>query len=116
DSDGTQLNTSYPRQQAKVYATWQLPGDWSRLTLGAGGTWQGDTYKDTDTPTGTEKVGQGDVFLANAMARYRFNDNFSTQLNVSNLFDEEYYTQQGFYSQYLYGAPRSALLSMTYDF
>ncbi|QWN38227.1 TonB-dependent siderophore receptor [Cobetia sp. 4B] len=116
DADGTQLNTSYPRQQAKVYATWQLPGDWSRLTLGAGGTWQGDTYKDTDTPTGTEKVGQGDVFLANAMARYRFNDNFSTQLNVSNLFDEEYYTQQGFYSQYLYGAPRSALLSMTYDF
>lgn len=116
DSDGTQLNTSYPRQQAKVYATWQLPGQWDRLTLGAGGTWQGDTYRDATTPTGTEKVGQGDVFLANAMARYRFNDHVSAQLNVSNLFDEEYYVQQGFYSQYLYGEPRTALMSVTYDF
>lgn len=50
------------------------------------------------------------------MARYRINDNMSAQLNVTNLFDEEYYSQLGFYSQGIYGEPRSALLSLTYDF
>ncbi|MEE3216177.1 MAG: hypothetical protein VX259_11465, partial [Pseudomonadota bacterium] len=62
------------------------------------------------------KVGQGDVFVADAMARYRINENLSAQLNVTNLFDEEYYSQLGFYSQGIYGQPRSALLSLNYDF
>ncbi|MEQ5767223.1 TonB-dependent siderophore receptor [Halomonas sp. H33-56] len=116
DADGEQLNTSYARQQAKLFASWQLPGRWSNLTLGGGARWQGDTYRDNDTPNGTEKIGQGDVFVADAMARYRINDNMSAQLNVTNLFDEEYYSQLGFYSQGIYGEPRSALLSLTYDF
>ncbi|MBY6029521.1 TonB-dependent siderophore receptor [Halomonas sp. DP8Y7-1] len=116
DADGNQLNTSYARQQAKVFASWQLPGRWSDLTVGGGARWQGDTYRDNDTPLGTRKIGQGDVFVADAMARYRINANLSAQLNVTNLFDEEYYSQLGFYSQGIYGQPRSALLSLNYDF
>lgn len=116
DADGNQLNTSHPRQQAKVFASWRLPGRWSDLTLGGGARWQGDTYRDNTTPDGTRKVGQGDVFVADAMARYRINEHLSTQLNVTNLFDETYYRQQGFYGQGLYGEPRSARLSLTYDF
>lgn len=116
DSDGNQLNTSYPRQQAKVFASWQLAGRWSDLTLGGGARWQGDTYRDNDTPNGTRKIGQGDVFVVDAMVNYRISDNLSTQLNVTNLFDESYYSQLGFYSQGIYGQPRSALLGIKYDF
>ena len=49
------------------------------------------------------------------MARYRFNDQLSAQLNINNVFDQDYYEQIGFYSQYWLGEPRSAAMSINWD-
>lgn len=53
--------------------------------------------------------------VADMMARYRFNARLSAQLNVNNLFDEDYYEQIGFYSQAWWGEPRSAVVSLDWQ-
>ena len=36
NSDGERTNTTHPRQQVKLFTTYELPGAWSGLTLGGG--------------------------------------------------------------------------------
>lgn len=56
-------------------------------------------------------MGQGAYALTSLMARYQVNDNLSVSANLDNLFDKRYYEQIGFYSQGLWGEPRSLRLS-----
>lgn len=50
------------------------------------------------------------------MGRYDINPNTNVALNIKNIFDEKYYQMIGFYNQYNYGEPRSAILSFNYKF
>jgi outer membrane receptor for ferric coprogen and ferric-rhodotorulic acid len=50
------------------------------------------------------------------MARYKFSENISAQLNLDNLLDEEYYSQIGFFNQLAFGEPRNYNLGVTYRF
>lgn len=115
NSDGERTNTTHPRQQIKLFTTYQLPGAWSGLTLGGGARWQSDIWRNTSSPNGQIKVGQDAYAVADLMARYRFNDQLSAQLNINNVFDKDYYEQIGFYSQYWLGEPRSAIMSINWD-
>nr|WP_238401344.1 TonB-dependent receptor [Halomonas alkaliphila] len=115
NADGKRTNTSHPRQQIKLFTTYQLPGAWSGLTLGGGARWQSDIWRNTSSPNGQVKVGQDAYAVADLMARYRFNDQLSAQLNINNVFDKDYYEQIGFYSQYWIGEPRSAVMSINWD-
>ena len=65
--------------------------------------------------TGATRVDRGDLYLANAMLGYKFDPNFSTQLNVNNLFDKKYYDGIGSDSM-IWGEPRNATLSFNYKF
>ena len=58
---------------------------------------------------------RGDLYLANAMLGYKFDPNFSTQLNVNNLFDKKYYEGIG-PNAMAWGDPRNATLSFHYKF
>lgn len=113
--EGERINTSHPRQQVKLFTSYRLPGAWRNLTLGGGARWQSDTYREARTPAGPRRVGQDDYVVADVMARYRFNERLSAQLNVNNLFDEDYYEQIGFYSQAWWGEPRSAVVSLDWQ-
>lgn len=115
NADGKRTNTTHPRQQVKLFTTYQLPGDLQGLTVGGGARWQSDTWRNASSPNGSVQVGQGAYAVADLMARYRFNDALSAQLNVNNVFDKRYYEQVGFYSQYWLGEPRSAVLSLNWD-
>ncbi|MNI68591.1 Ferric-pseudobactin BN7/BN8 receptor precursor [compost metagenome] len=53
--------------------------------------------------------------VVNAMARYEFNKQFSTTLNVNNVFDKSYYSGLSAYGG-IYGAPRNVMLSARYAF
>ena len=116
DGDGNAIQTDQPRSLVRLFTTYRLPGDWSRLTVGGGVNWQSHVYTIASGPDGDERVGQGSYAIANLMARYRFNRNLSAQLNVNNLFDRKYYSQIGFYSQGAWGAGRSAMLTMRYQY
>ncbi|MGO2392890.1 MAG: TonB-dependent alcaligin siderophore receptor FauA [Halomonas sp.] len=114
-AQGERTNTSHPRQQLKLFTAYQLPGTWHDLTVGGGVRWQSDISRAASSPNGSVQVGQDAYAVADLMARYRFNDNLNAQLNVNNLFDKDYYEQIGFYSQYWLGEPRSATVSLNWD-
>ncbi|AQU84196.1 MULTISPECIES: TonB-dependent alcaligin siderophore receptor FauA [unclassified Halomonas] len=115
NANSERTNTSHPRQQIKLFTTYQLPGEWSGLTLGGGARWQSGTWRNTVSPNGQVQVGQSAYAVADLMARYRFNEQLSAQLNINNVFDKDYYEQIGFYSQYWLGEPRSAIMSLNWD-
>ncbi|AFJ03011.1 Putative OMR family iron-siderophore receptor precursor [Methylophaga frappieri] len=113
DANGDTVNTSYPRRTATLYTTYQI----QNLTFGAGVNWESSNYTIANNPLGNpDKLKQESYALANLMARYQITPDLQAQLNVNNLFDEKYYSQIGFYSQYAYGAPRNVTASLRYDF
>lgn len=117
DAAGADINTSHPRRLLKLFTRYRLPGRFNRLLIGGGVNWQSDNYTIASNPFGVdEKLEQSSYALVELMARYQFSDRLSAQLNLNNLLDEEYYSQIGFYSQLAHGEPRSALLTLKYQF
>ena len=116
DADGAAntVNTRFPSKLLRLFTTY----DWNNLTVGAGINWEGESYTEVVNPaTGNlERAFQDEYALVNLMARYRFSDQLSAQLNLDNMFDEEYFSQIGFYTQLAYGEPRNYTLSMKYFF
>ena len=117
DADGEDVNTIYPRKLLRLFTTYRLHGDFAGLTLGGGVNWQGKTYTDASNPLGeVERIEQDAYSVVNLMARYDFTKQLYAQLNINNVFDEEYFAMFDAYDQMTYGAPRSATLKMTYKF
>lgn len=117
DASGKDVNSIYPRKLLRLFTTYRLPGAWNALTLGGGVNWEGATYTNAQNPLGVvQKIDQNSYALVNLMARYDFSPQLSAQLNVHNVFDKTYYGMFDAYSQFTYGAPRSATLSLKYKF
>ncbi|MQA56674.1 TonB-dependent alcaligin siderophore receptor FauA [Pseudomonas piscis] len=117
NGDGRAINTEFPRTQFKLFTTYRLSGVLDQLTLGGGTTWNSRTSRNrVSSPRGLTDVGQGAYALTSLMARYQVNDNLSVSANLDNLFDKRYYEQLGFYSQGLWGEPRSLRLSAKASF
>jgi outer membrane receptor for ferric coprogen and ferric-rhodotorulic acid len=118
--NNSELDDSYyglPRQQFKFDTTYQLPGALANLTLGASTRWQSKISTSTDYNTLEQKA----YWVTDAMARYRFNQHLSANVNVNNVFDKKYYSGvntfdfgEGLY--YTWGEPRNLNVSVRYDF
>ncbi|HWL69158.1 MAG TPA: TonB-dependent siderophore receptor [Geminicoccus sp.] len=108
DADGNELNTEIPEKTFKLFSTYQFPGIWDGLTVGAGVRWQSSMLAQDAGPNG-EDFKQDDLAIVDLMARYRFTENFSLMANINNLFDKEYYTSIG--ANGFYGAPLNFLLT-----
>ncbi|MEQ7665571.1 TonB-dependent receptor [Xanthomonas nasturtii] len=77
-------------------------------------SWQSAIHELMAGPQGnTQRLTQGSVLLANAMARYDINQAWSAQLNVRNLFDRKYYANIVYQSQLIYGDPRDVELTVS---
>ncbi len=117
DAAGNDVNTHYPRDLFRLFTTYRMKGAWSPLTVGGGVNWQSKTYTNASNPLGVvERIEQKDYALVNVMARYDFSEQWAAQLNINNVFDETYYGMFDAFSQFTYGAPRNAMLSMHYKF
>lgn len=117
DANGERIRTVFPRQMAKLWTSWRLPGAWSRLTLGGGVNWQDRIYYNA-TSSGLALTGQQKAYaVANLMARYEFSPQLSATLNLNNVFDKHYL--QGldttFYTG-IYAPTRNVQLGMRYTF
>ncbi|WP_368561803.1 TonB-dependent receptor [Pseudoxanthomonas sp. UTMC 1351] len=78
--------TQTPRHSASLWTTYEL----SAWTFGYGATYQGAFYpNNTNTPVYLKTDA---YWVHRAMVGYQINDRVGLQLNVNNLFDEEYYT------------------------
>lgn len=118
DADGNDVNTDQPRQSLTLFTTYGFDGMLNGLTVGGGFSWQDDIYSNATNPVtlASARIEQDAYTLANLMARYDFNDHISLQANIDNLFDETYYSQISYFSQYRYGAPRNYTVSLTYRY
>ena len=116
DSDGraNTVNTRYPSQLLRLFTKY----DWNRLSLGGGISWEGENYTEVTNPASglTERASQDAYALLSLMARYRFSDALSAQLNIDNALDDTYYSQIGFFTQLAYGEPRNLRLTLNYAF
>jgi outer-membrane receptor for ferric coprogen and ferric-rhodotorulic acid len=118
DADNQEVNTDQPRKMFKLFTTYSLSGALADLTVGGGINWEDANYTSAINPTtgAAEDLEQDDYSLVNLMARYDFSRQLSAQMNVSNLLDETYYSQIGFYSQLAYGMPRNISAELRYQF
>ena len=85
------MNVGFPRNNVKLFTTYDLTGDLNRLTLGGGVRWESATrYGNTQVIPGTTlQAKQGSYALVDLLARYRFDEHFTGTLNVNNLFDRD---------------------------
>ena len=81
-----------------------MPG----LTIGGGVNWMDEVSQ--------SGVTQDAVAITNLMAKYSFSDRVDVQLNVNNLFDEEYYNYISSNAQIQYGQPRFTQVRFNYSF
>lgn len=117
DAAGVAVNTDQPTRQFKLFSTYNFSA-LPQLTVGGGVNWQDRIYYNGTNPvTGASyQLKQGAYALVSLMGRYALTPQLSLQLNVNNLLDKTYYSQVSFFSQYLYGKPRNAQLTLSYRF
>ena len=115
DAAGADVNTVYPRKLLRVFTTYQLPGEWNKLTVGGGVNWEGRTYTaDPAAPASTNGLIEQEAHaLVNLMARYDITKQLSAQLNISNAFDKQHFGMFAAYGAITYAAPRTACLLYT---
>ncbi len=117
--ENIKVGTLTPENQFTFYTTYKLDGALDGLTVGGGARWQDITWGQLEIPLWSGNYQTHVVagyWLADLMASYKFTDNLSATLNVRNLFDKKYYSMLDFYSVYVWGAPRSVFLNVTYKF
>ncbi|MGE8467815.1 MAG: TonB-dependent siderophore receptor [Pseudomonas putida] len=112
--EGDRLLTQLPMDSLRLWNTYRLTGDWDRLTVGGGVTWNSGISLYYPQPYNS-KISQGDYTVVSLMARYQITPTLATTVNVNNLFDEKYYSGIGG-SVGHYGDPRNASVNLRYDF
>lgn len=107
--DGSNDLPYTPKSAFTAWATWRLP---HRVTIGGGARYSGEMRRGRDGAIGTPAYTEA-YWVFDAMASYAINRHASLQLNIYNLFDEDYVAainKSGY--RYTPGAPRSALLTL----
>lgn len=104
-----------PEHLLRFNTRYRLPGDWRRLTVGAGVNWQGEqsgmvTTHPTITPI---KVTQDAFALVNFFAEYRFTERLSATVSLRNAFDKTYWATLDYPN---YGEPRSVQCTVRWSF
>ncbi|WP_297766064.1 TonB-dependent siderophore receptor [uncultured Alcanivorax sp.] len=118
DPEGDELNTTSPEDMLRLSTRYRFNGSLDGLTLGTSIAWQNKTYAFVTRPghSGDFKFVQDAYTLVDLMARYQFNPALSVTANVSNLTDETYFNNLGFYNGGYYGDGRKASLKLNYRF
>lgn len=102
--DGKAIYEWVPRKTLKLLAESRVPM-LPRLRVGAAARWQSDVKKDGGAR-------QDAYLVANGFAAYELTDAATVRLNVDNLFDRKYLRTVQFGA--IYGAPRTAALTLEY--
>lgn len=118
DDAGEPVQTHHPRKLLNLTSKYAFQSALEGLSVGGALKWESRPPKrDVNPATGVEEpVGQPAHVLVDLMARYAFNPNWALQLNVDNVFDKTYYTNNGWFSGFIYGEPRNARLTLKYSF
>jgi outer membrane receptor for ferric coprogen and ferric-rhodotorulic acid len=108
DSAGDPLDSTVPVDQFKFFTSYRpaaVPG----LNVGAGVRWQGKTYPSWIESPQREGYTVGAFAIVSANASYEFTDKINLSVNVNNLLDKAYRTNNFSHS---YGAPRNVMATL----
>ncbi|WP_440884382.1 TonB-dependent siderophore receptor [Variovorax sp. 22077] len=116
DGNGVRLNSQIPRTTVQLFTIYQLPGEWSKLTLGGGVRWQSRFYQAPNTGTSSLGGEQGSYALVSLVARYALTEKMNVAVNINNVFDKKYALQKGDFDTVSYGAPRNVMVTLNYRY
>lgn len=108
DADGNHTRKFSPKQTFKFTSTYQVTDKW---LVGGTVNWRDKTSGPI--------TGQSAYAVWDAVVKYQVTPKLTANLNVYNVFDKEYYTSMYWTSVFGQGfkaAPRSAMLSVRYDY
>ncbi|MFJ4145437.1 TonB-dependent siderophore receptor [Pseudomonas sp. NPDC089734] len=112
-SDGQSISSETPRHLFRMTGNYTLPGDWNRLTLGAGVSAQSG-YSESESTVAIRNPGRA---IWDARASWKIDENWSVALNGNNLLDRKYYKATGDIDRgNYYGDPRNFMLTLRGDF
>ncbi|MDO7903480.1 TonB-dependent siderophore receptor [Pseudomonas sp. K1(2024)] len=110
---GNAIRTTDPKRLLRLFTSYRLPGEWEAWTVGGGVQAQSDIYN----RSGNAVASQSGYAVYNAMVNYRFNDQYSLQVNANNLFDRRYYRQVApTPTGYYWGDPRNVSVTLRGSF
>jgi outer membrane receptor for ferric coprogen and ferric-rhodotorulic acid len=108
--EGKIFSTWTPKHLLKVWGDYQLPGDWHKVSLGAGVTAQSSTeaYDRTFSVPGNA--------LWDSRVAYKINQELTVAANLNNMFDKKYYipAYNANWGSNYYGDQRNVMFTMTY--
>lgn len=104
-----------PELSGSLWTTYDLNRHWQ---VGYGFTYMGEQYvsQHSATAKSTPQLKSEAYFVHNASVTYKYNRDLSFQLNVKNLFDEEYYTAIRNNGWAMPGEGVNGVLSVNYKF
>lgn len=110
---GNAIRTTDPKRMLRLFSSYRLPGELDAWTVGGGVQAQSSIYN----RSGTVEASQSGYAVYNAMVNYRFNEQYSVQLNANNLFDRKYYRQVApTATGYYWGDPRNVSVTLRGSF
>lgn len=113
-SSGGPVASETPRHLARVSTSYTLPGDWNRLTIGAGVSAQ--SRYENETWDGY-KYGAAGRAIWDARVAWKLDQHWLVSVTGENLLDRKYYVAaDGVDRVNLFGAPRSYVLTLRGDF
>ncbi|MDN3522201.1 TonB-dependent siderophore receptor [Halomonas ramblicola] len=112
DAEGKDVNTYIPRNMLRATTSYR-PAFMDRLKVGTRVRWQDDIERPRDFADG--KTRQEAYAVVDLMASYDFSDNLTASLNVNNVTDEKYLTSLK-WDQSFFGAPRHAMVNLTWRY
>lgn len=119
--DGLAYHSLTPKHMFKLWTDYNLPGDYSKWTVGGGVTVKSKHANSGTywlmTPDGWSqpdfKIEQGGYAIWDAHVEYAIDDQWALALNVNNVFDKTYYSTIGTPGGgNWYGEPRNATLTL----
>ncbi|MDB5716014.1 MAG: TonB-dependent siderophore receptor [Sphingomonadales bacterium] len=112
DDSGTDARLFVPRDTLKLTATYQVP-EWRDLKLGANLRYQ-STVRGTDDTSGVP-ISQGSYATLDLLAGLRLTGNLRASVNVRNATNVKYVNSLE-WGQGFYGAPRSAVATLRFEY
>jgi outer-membrane receptor for ferric coprogen and ferric-rhodotorulic acid len=118
DAAGRDVVAHHPRRMLKLATVYDLHDFVPGLRIGGSLRWESRPPQIAANPTTglDEPVGQPAYAIVGVMAEYQITDNISAQVNVNNVFDETYFSNNAWFAGYIYGEPRNARLTLQYRF
>lgn len=111
---GDPIWTNLPENLVQLSTHYQFPGNWSRLAVGGGATWQSEVIGSQFIPgQGNVEISQAEYTLFNFHLNYEINENVSATLSAKNAFDKVYLSNLD-YPQF--GEPQNLLLSLKWKY